>query len=83
MKYYLAMITQFLSRLVAQPTDVDTDVMKIRNCAPFHNLILGAEEPVRVSPGVYVFNGVTIGETRVRRYRAWLDDKSAHIELWK
>ena len=44
------------------------DLEKIRNEAPLRGIILDAEEPVEVSPAVYLMWGHPIGEQRMMRY---------------
>ena len=44
------------------------DIQKIRNAAPSRHIILDADEPIEVSPGVYVMWGHYIGGQRMLRY---------------
>lgn len=44
------------------------DVQKIRDEAPLRGIILDAEEPVEVSPAVYLMWGHYIGKQRMMRY---------------
>ena len=47
---------------------VNDDVQSIRHIAPFRGIILDADEPVEMSPGVYLMWGHRIDERRMRRY---------------
>ena len=47
---------------------VDDDVQRIRNEAPQRGIILDADLPIEVSPGVYVIWGHPIDNQRMFRY---------------
>ena len=59
---------------------VNHDIADIRNQAPMCNLILSADEPYVISPGVYVFSGYNITDKLVKRYKGFKLGNDIKIE---
>ena len=47
----------------------ETDLTRIRNYIPLLSLIMDAEDPVRLSPGVYVFSAFNPVDGLRKRYK--------------
>ena len=61
----------------------DDDVIQIRAEAPMRGVTLTADEPIKMSPGVYVFRGYTTDDLRERRYYCTVLGDRTVIELWR
>jgi len=59
------------------------DVIQIRNEAPHRGVRLTGDEPIKMSPGVYVFRGHTLDNYRERRYYCTVLGDRTVIELWR
>ena len=59
------------------------DIAVIRHEAPLRRIILSAEEPIQMSPGVYVFKGTSLDERRERRYYGAVAGDRVILELWR
>ena len=46
----------------------EPDLVRIRNEVPLHSLIMDVDDPVRVSPGVYMFKAYNLVEKLHKRY---------------
>lgn len=56
------------------------DVSKIRTEAPFKGIVLEGEEPIKVSPGVYLMRGYHVDNKRIVRYNCSVIGKRVVIE---
>ena len=61
----------------------DKDIKLIREQAPFRRIILSGEEPIQMSPGVYVFKGTHLDDRRERRYYGAVAGDRVILELWR
>ena len=69
MRHFLKRLINVVKVTVLDEGIVFTDdVSKIRNEAPKQHIILDADDPREVSPGVYMFWGHYIGGQRMMRY---------------
>ena len=61
----------------------NNDIIQIRHEAPLRGVILSGDEPILMSPGVYVFRGSTLDDRRERRYYCTVLGDRTVIELWR
>lgn len=58
----------------------ESDLVRIRNYSPHYNLIMDADDPVRVSAGVYLFKAFDLSTRLYKRYKGVIMGNEITIE---